>query len=198
MTLCFAVPWQPRWVLCVESREPQTWHRARAHQRYLSKFLITCQTQVWQQPQKGATDGETSQRHQSEGPSEGDQSVRRGREQERNKKVNGQGPSNNDPSLLPLPPLACHCERLLWCWNTTRPWIIPASLSFFLCPRCEPSLSLAYSSKPVHTSPVLVFCASQDPPCLHACLSHTVPAQRGARAHLQPVLTTPLISLITH
>lgn len=103
MTLCFAVPWQPRWVLCVESREPQTWHRARAHQRYLSKFLITCQTQVWQQPQKGATDGETSQRHQSEGPGEGDRSVRRGREQERNKKVNGQGPSNNDQVYSPFP-----------------------------------------------------------------------------------------------
>lgn len=58
-TLCFTVPWQPIWVFCVESREPQTWHRARAHQRYLSKFLITCQTEVWQQPQKRATDGET-------------------------------------------------------------------------------------------------------------------------------------------
>lgn len=55
----FTAPWQPIWVPCTESRKPQAWHEAHAHQRYFSKFPITCQTQVWHQLRKGATDGKT-------------------------------------------------------------------------------------------------------------------------------------------
>lgn len=34
--------------LRVERREAGVWHRTHTHQRYVSKFLIICQTEVWQ------------------------------------------------------------------------------------------------------------------------------------------------------